>query len=164
MNVLAFCALALIASSPGLSPDRRDGHAPKHQVVLAQFPQRRGPTPEEKEAWRVRVGISKEQQGRLDQLFIETDRKMTENRNKFRQAWSELNDIMGKYDYDKAAAKQKRRDIMKLHWEMQQIHAQNEDKLREVLTREQFDKMRAVIKEDMEKRRKDFENRRRPGT
>jgi Spy/CpxP family protein refolding chaperone len=162
MNPFVLCALAFLPPPAPACP-APDARTTKRQVVLAQFGQRRQPTPEEKEAWRIRVGISKEQQGRLDQLFAETDRKMSENRAKIRQAWGELNEIIGNYDFDRKTAKDKRREIWKLHWQMQEIHAQNEEKLREILSREQFARMRAVIKEDMEKFRKDFENRRRPG-
>ena len=125
-------------------------------------PQR--PTDEEKENNRKRLGISIQQQQQIDDLYKETGARMAEVRKAMGDRQRELWDVYGNYDIDEARARSLRMEIIKLHRKMGEIHADNERRLRQILSREQFGKLRELMKEQFEKRRQDFERRRgRPG-
>ena len=122
-----------------------------------------GPTEEEKERNRIRIGISKEQQAEIDRVFHDSDQQMQEIRRKFGDLSKQLYTLYDSYDFDRGQANAIRRDLLRLHKRMADIHADNEEKLRRIMTREQFDRMRAIVRETMEQHRKEWEERRRNG-
>src|ERR1051325_7373013 len=97
--------------------DRAAGH---RGFVLAQFqgpgPQH-GPSEEEKARIRERIGISRQQQQAIEQLFESSGRQMRELRDRYRDLTRKLNDeVYAHYDFDRPTAKSLRKEIMGLHW------------------------------------------------
>jgi hypothetical protein len=70
--------------------------------------------------------------------------------------------IYGEYDLPVARAAEVRREILDLHRRMGDIHAENEVKLRKILNREQFERMRALMREEHAKHPRGGRDRR-PG-
>jgi hypothetical protein len=122
-----------------------------------------GPSEEEKERNRIRIGISKDQQAEIDRVFRDSDQLMQEIRKKFGDLSKQLYALYDNYDFDRAQAQAIRRDLLRLHKRMADIHAENEEKLRHIMNREQFERMRAIVRESMESHRKEWEERRKRG-
>lgn len=123
----------------------------------------RGPTEEEKERFRIRIGISKEQQAAIDNVFRESDQQMTEVRTRSMDLSNQLYNLYDIYDFDRAQAQSIRRDLLKLHKRMADIHADNEERFRHIMTREQFEKMRTLVREERDKRRRAWEDQHKRG-
>jgi Spy/CpxP family protein refolding chaperone len=121
------------------------------------------PTEEEKERNRIRIGISREQQAQIDKVFRDSDLLMQEIRKRNIDLSRQLYGLYDSYDFDRAQAKTIRRELLTLHKRMTDIHAENEEKLRHIMNREQFERMRAIVREDWENRRKQWERQRANG-
>jgi Spy/CpxP family protein refolding chaperone len=119
-----------------------------------------GPSEEDKERFRIKIGATKEQQNQIDLVFKDSDVQMSEIRGKFRELSQQLYSLYDIYDFDRNLAKGIRRDLLKLHKRMADIHAENEEKLRRILTKDQFERMKALMKEEYAKRMKDMQSRR----
>ncbi len=122
-----------------------------------------GPTEAEKENARIRIGMTKEQQAQIDAVFHESDLQMGEVRGKFMEFSKQLYSLYDSYDFDRVQAHNIRKELLKLHKRMAENHADNEEKLRKILTREQFERMRALVKEERDRKRKEFEERQKRG-
>jgi Spy/CpxP family protein refolding chaperone len=122
-----------------------------------------GPTEEEKERNRIRIGISREQQGEIDKVFRDSDQQMQEIRKRSGDLSRQLYGLYDAYDFDRVQAKAIRKELLMLHKRMTDIHADNEEKLRHIMNREQFERMRAIVKEDWKKRREAWERQRSNG-
>jgi Spy/CpxP family protein refolding chaperone len=125
-----------------------------------QFAPGQRPGDDEKEKIRVRIGITPQQQQQIDDLYNETRARMDEVRKSMGEKQKALWDVYGNYDIDETAARSLRIEILKLHRKFGEIQADNERKLRTILSREQFEKLRQVMKEQWEAKRKQFEERR----
>lgn len=149
---------APILESPDPLPSwQRDG-ARTSTKSLQFSPQR--PSDDEKERNRQRIGISLDQQKQIDDLYKETRARMDEVRKAMQDVQKKLWDEYEKYDIDEAAIKSLRREINRQHWRFGEVQADNERRLRKILTREQFEKLRALMKEQFEKRRQEMQQRR----
>lgn len=137
---------------------------PLAAAIVAQGPGRGPrfgpPSEEEKERFRIRIGISKEQQAEIDKVFRESDLQMQEIRKRSGELSRQLYSLYDIYDFDRGQAKTLRRELLMLHKRMADLHAENEEKLRRIMTREQFDRMRALVREEWDKRRKEWEKQR----
>lgn len=118
--------------------------------------QGRGPTEEEKEKFRLRLGITRDQQTQIEALH----KSMDDTRSSYIDLSRQLYTLYKTFDFDRSQAASLRSRINKLHKSMADIQAANEEKLRRILTRDQFDRMQAIIKEDRDKRRREFDERR----
>src|SRR5579872_539941 len=153
MLLLAALSATLLILSPDpkgaachLSPKQTSG--PKARAVLAQFGGQRGPSEEDKEKARLRMGITKDQQAQIEKLFKDSEQKMRDLRTEMRGLYTELYDnIYGQYEIDHARANEVRKRILDLHRRMGDIHAHNEEMLRKILNHDQFEKMRALMRE-----------------
>ena len=122
-----------------------------------------GPSEEDKERFRIKIGATKEQQGQIDQVFRDSDIQMNEVRTKFKDLSQQLYGLYDIYDFDRNQARNVRRELLRLHKRMADIHAENEEKLRRILTKDQFERMRALMKEEFAKKIKEMESRRGKG-
>jgi Spy/CpxP family protein refolding chaperone len=154
--VLALLALPLVLLA---EPQDDKPPRPRGGVGFGQFGGPRQPTEEEKEKARLRIGITKEQQAQIEALFNDTDRQMREIMGRIRELSEQLRAEYDKYDFDRNLARSLRRQIMSQRWRVSNLHANNEEKLRKILNREQFDKLRALIKEQFPSRRREPDHR-----
>ena len=124
-------------------------------AALAQ----REPSEDEKERTRIRIGITREQQKELEAALADARRQETEIHTKTRELYGQLFAQYDIYDFSRDDAKKIRREIGKLHHRRMLIHAETQEKLRRILTREQFDRMTQLTREKYEKWRKDHPRR-----
>jgi Spy/CpxP family protein refolding chaperone len=124
--------------------------AEEARCILVRGGGQRGPSEEERERIRLRIGITKEQQAQIEQLYTETDQKRREVGIRMRELYHQLFTLYDNYDFDRNLARAIRRELTELHRRTLWIHAENEEKLRKILTKEQFDKLRTLMKEKLE--------------
>jgi len=120
----------------------------------------RPPTEEERERVRVRIGMTREQQEQIEKLWMETDRKLKEIAQKMGDLRRQLFELYDTYDYDRAKAAAIRKQIAALYAQRMAAFADNQEKLRRILNRDQFERLRALIHEDFEKRRQAWQGKR----
>jgi Spy/CpxP family protein refolding chaperone len=164
--LLSVCALLLFTPVLDLSGQTptRDSRAERPRPPGGPPGFQRGPSEEEKERIRLRIGITREQQQQIEALYMETERQKGEVFTKMRELYTQLESMYDVYEFDRDQARNIRREITRQHVKIMMIHVDNEEKLRRILTREQFEKLRAIMREGREKLRRDFENRfRKPG-
>jgi Spy/CpxP family protein refolding chaperone len=156
-SLLILLLLVPLGDLSGQTPPRDPRDKPRSLGGVHGF--QRGPSEEEKERIRLRIGITKEQQQQIEALYMETERQKGEVFAKMRELYTQLESLYDVYDFDRNQARSLRREITRQHVQIMMIHVDNEEKLRRILTREQFEKLRAVMREAREKMRRDFEKR-----
>jgi len=148
---IAVCGGAiLVGSSLGIvqaQGPRPDRHGPRNA--------NRGPSDEEKETIRLKIGITKDQEAKIEALHTETDQKLNDVMAKTRDLYKQLTALYDSYDFDRNQARNLRQQLTALHRRMLDIHADNEEKLRRILSRDQFEKLRQLLKEYWEKTRQE---------
>lgn len=159
--VLLFTALLSVAAPVRNGPALHTACCQKSGVrtssqALQFAPQR--PSDDEKEKNRIRIGITVQQQQQIDALWTDTGAKIREVREAQQQKNLELRQVMEKYDFDRGKARALREQIIQLHRKAGDIHAENEEKLRKILTRDQFERLQGLMKEMFEKRRKEWQD------
>lgn len=115
-----------------------------------------------RDATVARLGLTKEQQTQIEAFYTESDRQQRELMTKMRDLYHQLYTVYDNYDYDKNQASSIRREIGMLYKKRLTLTGENEDKLRRILNREQFDKLRALMKEQKEQRDHRMNDRRQP--
>lgn len=124
-------------------------------AALAQ----REPSEDEKEKARQRIGITREQQREVEVIFADARRNEGEVHVKQRELYRQLYELYDTYDFDRERAKKLRWDIGIYNRKRMLLHAETQEKLRRVLTREQFDRMTQYAKEKREQWRKEHPRR-----
>jgi len=130
-------------------------------LAPGQNPQR-GPSEEDKEKVRLRIGMTKEQQSQIEALYAQSDQQRREIGLKMRDLFRQLEeDCYEHYDFDRSKATAIRKEIVGLHKRILLLRADNEEKLRRILNRDQFRRLRELMREQREQFRKQWERRRR---
>lgn len=148
-SLLAAGLLASLLAGALLAAGARE-EAPPRWVA---YQPRSGPTPEEKEKARIRMGITVDQQQQIEALFTETGRQMRDTMGRVRDLYQQLDAVYNDYDYDRAKVRAIEHQIMQQRRRLLTIHASNETRLRAILNRDQFARMRAMIAEMRGQRR-----------
>ncbi len=144
LGVAVFANLPAVAQQP--DPPRREGGQGR--------PPRRPPNwEEEKEKARVRIGMTKEQQAQIEAIYTESEKKRQEAMRELGEKHQQLRAVYDSYEIDKTKERALLRDIVAVHWRLLRIHSEDEAKIRRILTKEQHEKLRALMKEAMEKAR-----------
>lgn len=137
------CAVVLPAAGQGGRDDQRGP---------GRSAQGRGrPTEEERERSRVKLGITRDQQNQIEALYDDYNRQMRDIMGKLREAYKALHTLYEAYDYDKEQARRLRREIVVQRRRTVELHATTEDKLRTILNKEQFERMRRMMREERER-------------
>ncbi len=100
-----------------------------------------GPSPEEREKIRVAVGMTKDQQNQVEAIYHDGWKREEDLRKKSGELGKQLKLIYDTYNYDKSQAAGIRKEMCALYHQRMAIHAETQDKIRKVLTKEQFDKL-----------------------
>ena len=145
LQMMLFTASAPTPSCEPLTPVVQGRGGPSFQK----------PTDEEKEKNRIRIGISKEQQAKLEALFKETGDQMQEVFKKQGEKRKELSDVYKEYKYDKAKAASLQEELLLIRRQVAEISKKNEDKLRQILKKDQFDRFQLVLQEAHDARNKE---------
>lgn len=152
MRRLRLLPLLLVAGSIALSPVLGQGPGGDSRGRQPNGFGRRGPTEEEKARARDRVGMTVEQQQKLEQLYVEFDKTMREHMDALRDRFGKLRALYESYDIDTKQAQSIIRDISRLRGRLLSQQLDNEQRVRTILTRDQYARMRALMKEEWEKR------------
>ncbi len=115
---------------------------------------RRGPSEEDKERARQKIGMTREQQSQLEAVFDDSGKQMRAIFDGLRERHRKLSDVYDAYDIDEGQAEIARKGVLELRRKMLQLQATAEKRVRKILTREQFERMRALMKEESQKRRR----------
>ena len=137
--VLFFSAIALAQRGPG-----GPGGPPA------------GPSPEERERMRVAVGMTKDQQNQVEAIYQDGRKREEELRKKSGELSKQLKVLYDSYSFDRAQASTLRKDMCDLFKQRMAIHAETQDKVRKVLTKEQFDKLTTLAREMFDKRMQEW--------
>ncbi len=148
--VPAVCA-ALVAWSLALAAGPAAAQAPDARAQKGGTRPRFTQTPEEKEADRVRLGITKEQQNHIESVHAELDQKRKDLADKLWEQYRKLGTLYSSYEIDEAQTKVVRREIVSLHRRILDLHAENEQRIRRILTKDQFERFQALMKERFDK-------------
>ena len=116
-------------------------------LLLAQRP----PSDDEKEKMRLKIGITKEQQAQFEAIFTDEQKQDREIRDKERELYGQLRKMYEDYSFDRNQAMSIRRELGGLYRKRLFLHSETQEKMRKILTREQFDRMTAAMKEMREK-------------
>lgn len=123
----------------------------------------RGPSEADKEKARLRIGMTREQQQQIETLYSDADTKAREVFDQIRQKHEQLHALYDAYEIDKNRERTLIREITRLRSQALLIHSETETKVRQILTKEQHEKLRALMKEAMEKFRSRWGQRPAPG-
>ncbi len=124
--------------------------------ALAQRPPGPGfhpPTEEEKAQIRARIGISVEQQQQIEAIYKNDFQQERELRTRMHNLYQQLSALYDNFDFDRKQAAALRRQIFQLYKQRLALHAGTQEKLRHVLSREQFDRLTAMTHEIRERMR-----------
>lgn len=106
-------------------------------------------TPEEKEKFRQKLGITVQQQEQMDGLFAESDKQRRVLGTRLRELFDQRQAVCDVYDFDRSREGSLRKEISQVYNQILKIHSDTEEKLRRILNREQFDRLVSLRKETM---------------
>jgi len=122
-----------------------------------------GPTPlftaENKEKVRQQIGITTEQQGRIEALYAEKDRLRTELRTRLSDRMRESHALYDNYEIDTNREAALCKEIVGIQDGLFQSRMDTEKKLRGILTPEQFARLHVLLSQQRERARRDFRSR-----
>jgi Spy/CpxP family protein refolding chaperone len=161
MNIapIVFSLFALTMQAGDPSSPFPDDHSPRAaaKVKTIQFGgQQRGPSDEEKEKSRLRLGITVDQQNRIEALFKATGQQMHDLYTKLHEKRNELRtNVYGQYSFDVRQAKAAQNEILAINKLILEVQADTELKMRKILNRQQFERLQQMLKEKSEQRRQE---------
>lgn len=116
-------------------------------------------SPEEREKFRIRVGMTTQQQEQMETLFKEIHKRRSDLFKRMRDLFEEREKVTEEYDFDRKREKAIRNELGQINAQMLKLHTETEESIRKILNREQFEKLRAIRKEQKEKWQKEFGHR-----
>jgi Spy/CpxP family protein refolding chaperone len=123
-----------------------------------------GPPPlfthENKETVRQQIGITAEQQARIEALYAESDRLRASLHTRLFDRMRESHALYDNYVIDMAHEATLRKEIAGIQDALFQAHVDTERKLREILTPEQFARLHILLSQQRDRSRRDFHSRR----
>jgi hypothetical protein len=109
-------------------------------------------SPAERERTRRRIGINTSQEKKIEQLHADVFRQRRIISQKLRALSSEMRKMFDDYNYDRKKVAALSKQIVALHERRVKLFIENEEKMRNILTQQQFDRMRIMMKEEWGKR------------
>ncbi|HSV75110.1 MAG TPA: Spy/CpxP family protein refolding chaperone [Chthonomonadales bacterium] len=100
-----------------------------------------------RESARQRLGITREQQEQIEALWAQMDQARRENMQRLGALYMELGKAYDAFEVDDAQIRRIRRQILQTHKEGLERFSQSEDRLRSILTREQFGKLKTMMRD-----------------
>lgn len=94
---------------------------------------------------RQQIGISVPQQAQLEHLYADADKKEKALEEQLHDLYNRQRTLYDAYFIDHAQERDLRKSIGQLHVQILLIHADTEEKLRKILTHDQFDRLSAVL-------------------
>lgn len=101
----------------------------------------------EREKARMQIGISVQQQEQLTRLYAEADKREKAIGKELHGLYEQQRALYSVYLIDHNQERELRKKIEQMHSQLLQLHADTEDGLRKLLTREQFERLNAALKD-----------------
>jgi Spy/CpxP family protein refolding chaperone len=93
---------------------------------------------------RRRLRLSDEQQEKIQQLYRDSDRRKREIDELLKKLYRDLDKLYDRYDFDRGKVKNVSDQISDVRRRSLTLYRENEEKLRSILTREQFERLRNI--------------------
>ena|SRR5579871_5370148 len=107
------------------------------------------------EGQRIRLGITVEQQKRLEAVFSNGGEQREAIQSRLHGLYHDLHELYGSYNFNKQQAQQLRDQILAEHRKMLALIADNEAKLRGILSAKQFEKLHEEMRIRREQHHRD---------
>ncbi len=104
-------------------------------------------SPEDREKFRIRVGMNTQQQEQMETLFKDIHKRRTDLFKRMRELFEEREKVTDDYEFDHKREKAIRNELGKINAELLNLHTETEEKIRKILNKEQFEKLREIRKE-----------------
>lgn len=114
-----------------------------------------GDSERDREKARQQIGISVQQQEQLTRLYAEADKKEKAIGKELHDLYRQQRALYSAYSIDHGQERELRKKIEQMHSQLLQLHADTEDGLRKLLTREQFERLNAAVKDHRRGNRRD---------
>lgn len=95
---------------------------------------------------RRRLRLSDEQQKQIQQLYRESDRRKRENDERLKRLYSDLDRLYDRYEFDASRVREVTDEISEARRRSLTLYMDNEEKLRRIISREQFERLREFTK------------------
>ena len=128
-----------------------DARVPSLKTICAL----QGDSEREREKARQQIGISVQQQEQLTRLYAEADKKEKAIGKELHDLYRQHRALYSAYSIDHAQERELRKKIEQMHSQLLHLHADTEDGLRKLLTREQFERLNAAVKDHRRGNRRD---------
>lgn len=109
-----------------------------------------------------RIGISASQQRAVENLFAEAGKARNAGHARLFELFGQLHTLYASYDLDMGRVTAARSEILALQQKMLAGHLDTEVRLRRILNREQFERLRAMMRAEHESHRRDEHGGQRP--
>lgn len=111
-----------------------------------------GPPPisaAEKEKNRIKIGLTVQQQQQLDAAFEEMGRQRQTLGRRMRELSQQRHELLANYNFDRKREKELRTETVQLYGKMMQLHTETDEKIRRIMTHDQFDRLQQMMREKM---------------
>ena len=115
-------------------------------------------SPEEREKFRIQVGMTTQQQAQMEELFKDVHKRRGELFKRMRELFEEREKVTDTYEFDHKREKAIRNELAQINTQLLNIHLETEEKIRKILNKEQFEKLREIRR----KQREEWRNKRAP--
>lgn len=95
---------------------------------------------------RRRLNLTDEQQKKIKTLYANSDRRKREIEERLNKLYTELDRLYDRYDFDAARVRAVTDEITEVRRRSLTLYMDNEEGLRRIITREQFDRLRDITK------------------
>lgn len=109
----------------------------------------------EKEQARQQIGITAAQQDAIAALFDDVEKQERPLRSRLRGLYGDLQQLYDSYEFDAKQARRLREEIVTQQKNLLTLYAGKEERLRRILTRVQFEHLRAQMKEGRDHSRRE---------
>ncbi len=110
---------------------------------------------DDRERARRRIGITRDQQRRIEALYEDADEEKREIRRRLGDLYRDLDQAYDYYDFDRGRVRNLIGQVGGLQRRILDLHLNNEERLRRILSREQFGRLRTHLRRERGKRNDD---------
>ena len=95
---------------------------------------------------RRRLRLSEEQREQIQRLYRDSDRRKDDIEERLKKLYSELDRLYDQFDYDRGRVRTVTNEISDVRRRSLTLYMDNEEKLRRILKREQFERLRDITR------------------
>ena len=117
----------------------------------------------DKEKARQQIGITTAQQDAIEALFADVEKQEKPIHSRLHALYHDLQTLYDSYEFDAKQARSLRDEIGTQQKSLLTLYASKEERLRRILTRAQFERLRAQMKESRDQSRHERRNKEKDG-